>query len=66
MTKKRTSHFLTIWLNKNYNKKRTRNSVLSYEKLRGSSSKYYPGFVVLYLEIVKNIDQMHKSTFSYY
>ena len=31
-----------------------------------NSSTHFPVFVVLYLEIVENIDQMHKSTFSYY
>ena len=38
----------------------------SYAKLRDSSLTYFPVFVLLYLEIVDNIDQMHKSTFSYY
>ena len=41
-------------------------SVISYEKLRDSSLTYFLVFVVLYLEIVENIDQMHKSNFSFY
>ena len=39
------------------------NYVFSYGKLRDSSLTYFPVFVVLYLEIVENIHQMHKSTF---
>ena len=42
------------------------NSVFSYGKLRDSSLTYFPVFVVFYLEFVENVDQMHKSTFSYY
>ena len=42
------------------------NSVFSYGKLRDSSLTYFSVFVVLYLEIVENIDKMHTSTFSYY
>ena len=42
------------------------NSVFSYGKLGDSSLTYFLVFVVLYLEIVENIDQMHKSTFCYY
>ena len=34
-------------------------SVCSYGKLRGSSLTYFPGFEMLCLEIVENIDQMH-------
>ena len=33
-------------------------------KLRDSSLTYFTVFVVFYLEIVENIDEMHKSTFS--
>ena len=40
-------------------------SVVSYEKLRDSSLTYFPVFVVLYLEIVENIDQMHKVIFPF-
>ena len=39
------------------------NSVFSYGKLRDSSLIYFPVFVVLYLEIVENIDQMQKKYF---
>ena len=64
---KRTSHFSTIWLNKNDNKKTNQeeifNSVFSYGKLRDNSLTYFPGFGVLCLEIVESIGQMHKSTF---
>ena len=42
------------------------NSVFSYGKLRDSSLIYFQIFVVLYLEIVENIDQMHESTFFSY
>ena len=66
---KRTSHFSMIWLNKNdkkMNQVEFFNSVFSYGKLRDSSLIYFPIFVVLYLEIIENIDQMHKSTFSNY
>ena len=42
------------------------NSVFSYGKLRDSSLTYFLVFVVFYLEFVENVDQMHKSTFSYY
>ena len=38
-------------------------SVFSFGKLRGSSLTYFPGFVVLYLKVFKNMDQMSKSTF---
>ena len=40
-----------------------KNNGLSF---RDSSLTYFLVSVVLYLEIVRNIDQMHKSTFSYY
>ena len=67
---KRTSHFSTICLNKNDNKKRTSGSFSILFSVMGSlkdsSLTYFPVFVVLYLEIVGNIDQMHKNTFSYY
>ena len=68
---KRTSHFSMIWLNKSNNEKRTSksllNSVFSYSKLRRLAClTYFPRFVVFCLEIVENIDQMHKSNFSYY
>ena len=66
----RTSHFSTIWLNKNDNKKRTSRSFsilfLVMESLKIVLQCTFLVFVVLYLEIVENIDQMHKSTFSYY
>ena len=64
------SHFSTIWQRKEkqliMNQYGFFNSVFSYGKLRDSPLTYFPVFVVLYLEIVENIDQMHKSTFSYY
>ena len=63
------SHFSTIWLNKNDNKKNQQeffNSVSSYGKLRDGSLTYFSVFAVLYLEIVENIDKIHTSTFSYY
>ena len=65
---KKKSHFSTIWLNKNDKKKTVGvfNSVFSYGKVRDSSLTYFSVFVVLYLEIVENIDKMHTSTFSYY
>ena len=37
--------------------------VFSYGKLRDSSLTYFPAFVVLYLKLVENIDQMHEGTF---
>ena len=61
---KRTTHFSAIWLNKNDNKKRTSRSFSVLFSVMGSSLTYFPVFVVPYLEIVENIDQMH--TFSYY
>ena len=66
---KRMSHFSTICLNKNDNKKRTSrtffNSVFGYGELKDSTLTYFPGLAVLCLEIVENIGQMHKSTFSF-
>ena len=62
MAKKRTSHFSTIWLNKNDNKSEPVglfNSIFSYGKLKDSSLPYFLGFAVLCLEIVENIGQMH-------
>ena len=44
-------------------KKKFFNSVFSYGKLRGSSLTYFPAFVVLYLKLFVNIDQMPESTF---
>ena len=41
-------------------------SVINYQKLRDSSLTNFPVFVVLYLEIVENINQMHKSNFSFH
>ena len=50
---KRASHFPTILLNKNHNKKTKQyeffNSVFSFGKVRDSSLTYFPVFVVLYL-----------------
>ena len=43
------------------------NSVFSYGKLRDGkfgSLRYVPVFVVLYLKLFENIDQMHKAHFS--
>ena len=37
-------------------------SVFSYENFRGSSLTYFPAFVVLYLKLFENIDQMSEST----
>ena len=56
---KRMSHFPTIWLNKTTIKNEP------VGELRDSSFTYLPGFVVLCLEIVENIGQMHKSMFSF-
>ena len=60
---KRMSHFWTIRLNKNDNKKRNSRSVPILFSVIESSLTYFSVFVVLYLEIVENIDQMHKNTF---
>ena len=38
-------------------------SVFRYGKLRDSSLTYFPVFVVFYLEIVENIEQMHEVLF---
>ena len=54
--------FLTIGLNNISGKNRTRkkffDSVFSYMKLGGSSLTCCPVFVVLYLKLLENIDQM--------
>ena len=67
---KRTSHFSTIWLNKNDNKIRTSRSFSILFSVMGSleihsSLIYSPGSVVLCLEIAENIGQMLKSTFPF-
>ena len=57
-------NFFTIGLNKNGNKNRTIrsffNSVFSFGKPKGSSLIYFPDFVVLYLKVFENMDQMSK------
>ena len=49
--------------NKKTNQKEFFDSVFSYGKLRGSSLTYFAFFVVLYLKLFENIDQMSESTF---
>ena len=41
-------------------------SSCSFGKLKDSSITYFPICVVLYLEIAKSIDRMHKSTFLFW
>ena len=57
-------NFSTIGLTKNGNENRTIRSFsllfFSFGKLRGSSLTYFPVFVVLYLKVFKNMDQMSK------
>ena len=54
-----------IWLSKNDNKKQTSRSlsvlcsVMESLEIVMGSLEIFPIFVVLYLEIVKNIDQMY-------
>ena len=57
-------NFSTIGLTKNGNKKSTHkefyDSVFTFGKLRSSSLTYFPVFVVLYLKVFENMDQMSK------
>ena len=69
---KRTHNFWTIGLNKSSNENRTRRSlfysVFSYGKHKDSSLTYFLVFVLWYLELFENIDQMSKKHifFSFY
>ena len=53
-------NFSTIGLTKKSKSKEFFNSVFSFGKLRDSSLTHFPVFVVLYLNVFENMDQISK------